>query len=90
MKYFFRDKDAASNLENGMDFHAAGIIVDDIAEPFIRSASGKDVAVKFLHPFTGTVECCWRAFDEIEIFPADDESKLIDYNDVADLFKTIG
>jgi len=91
MKYFFRDKDHCSNLENGMDFHAAGIVVDDVDPTSIAhpTLSGKDVSVLFLHPFTGEVEHCWRAFEDIEMFLCDDEGRVIDYNDMVAVFKKL-
>ena len=82
MKYFFRDKEAGPNFENGMDFYAAGIVVDDVSPPFSPSPGGKDVSVLYLHPFSGVVEHCWRAFGDIEMYPCDDESKIIDYTDM--------
>ena len=71
MKYFFRDLDNESNLENDKTFHASGVaeLYNKIGE---ASLSGKDVSVTFLHPFTGQVYYAWRSFDEIELFEAHD------------------
>jgi len=64
-RYFFRDKTSGENLENGMEFHAAGVVIDSYA---INLGSGKDLAVGFLHPFQAKVEIEWRAYSDVELY----------------------
>lgn len=66
---FFVDKGNGSNLENGLPYFAAGIVLSKHfdKEP---NASGKDYCVRYISPF-GEVCCEWRAADEISIIEVD-------------------
>jgi hypothetical protein len=67
---FFRDLNHEENLENGLTFHAAGII--DYISPNKGNGSGKDYSVIYIHPFDFFVVRAWRSENEIEIFEVDD------------------
>ena len=66
---FFRDKNCGANFKDGRDHYAAGLIT---GRWDTNSASGKDIEVTYLDPFTGYVESTWRADGEIEIYPVDE------------------
>lgn len=66
--YFFRDTDNESNLLDGKTYHAAGYVEKLFCELDKPNRSGKDLAVRFLEPFQGTITSAWRALDEVELF----------------------
>ena len=67
--YFFRDLESGSNFDNGKEFHASGIVQERYNE---NSPSGKDLAVLYLDVFKSTVECAWRADNEIQLYEVSD------------------
>lgn len=58
VRRFFRDIESGPNLEGEKEFHAAGIVIEKVANGCV---SLKDMTVMYLHPFTGDVEYCWRS-----------------------------
>lgn len=68
-KLLFRDLNHEENLENGLTYHAAGMI--DYVSPNKGNGSGKDYSVIYIHPFELYVIRAWRSEDEIEIFEVD-------------------
>src|SRR5574343_466526 len=76
---FFRDKSNEGHFDEGRTFHAAGIIVGSYLP---SNGSGKDYAVKYFHPFKGTVEYQWRSADEIEVFECKGEDDVFMYEDI--------
>lgn len=66
VRCFFRDADSAGNLEDGMEFHAAGIV--------LTKGTESEVTVLYLNPFTAKVEERKRDLSAIVLyeFPADD------------------
>ena len=68
---FFIDKTCGGNLQDGLEFYAAGIIESDYTKNGAGSSSGKDYAVAFINPW-GEVERQWRSVDEIRIIKADE------------------
>ncbi len=71
MRRFFRDIESAGNLEDGMEFHAAGIVIDTPAD---RDASGAELTVLYLNPFNAKVERRGRSLSAVILyeFPQDD------------------
>ena len=65
VRRFFRDIDSAGNLEDGMEFHAAGIVIE---------SGDEGLTVLYLNPFTARVEKRKRDQDGVIIyeFPQDD------------------
>ena len=80
----FIDKDPAGNLQNGLEFYAAGLVVSDYLDSNgTGNASGKDYAVEFINPW-GNYCHEWRSVDEIvisEIAKVDYEYLKLCYND---------
>ncbi len=83
----FIDKDAASNLINGLEFYAAGLVVADYLKPDgTGSQSGKDYAVEFIDPWGDYIHE-WRSVDEVivsEINEVDFEFLKICYEEHSD------
>ncbi len=71
VRRFFRDIDSAGNLEDGMEFHAAGIVIDT---PPDREAGQAEISVLYLNPFNAKVERRGRQLSTVNIyqFPQDD------------------
>ena len=82
-KAFFRDLESGTNLVDGKEYHAAGIITN---RHNTNCKSLKDVVVMYLDPFTGSVCHEWRAdsdiviyeCDEISIFQWEDTKKILE------------
>jgi len=70
IRRFFRDKESGPNLQDGVEFHPAGIVLEKCGD---NTPSGKDLAVLFFDPFTATVECSWRSIDEVFVYDATEE-----------------
>ena len=84
MKYYlFRDKDNESNYNNGKSFHAAGYV--DAVYSGTASLSGKDLAVVYLDPFTCTIECAWRSFNDVILFEIDND----EYAEIAKNYRSV-
>lgn len=66
VRRFFRDIESAGNLEDGMEFHAAGVVID--------SSSEIGITVLYLNPYTGKVEKRERELSAVILyeFPEDD------------------
>lgn len=60
----FFDKDPNANLQNGMLFHAAGLIQSNHMLDDMPTLSGKDYYVTFIDPW-GQLVNAWRAKDEV-------------------------
>ncbi|MES2925077.1 MAG: hypothetical protein V4819_26215 [Verrucomicrobiota bacterium] len=71
VRRFFRDIESAGNLEDGMEFHAAGIVIDT---PTDRDASQAEITVLYLNPFNAKVERRARSLSAVILyeFPQDD------------------
>ena len=71
MRCFFRDIESAGNLEDGMEFHAAGVVIDT---PPDRDASQAELTVLYLNPFNAKVERRGRSISAVILyeFPQDD------------------
>lgn len=63
----FTDLDAKSNLERGLEYHAAGIIMDYYD---LTATSGKHLAVAYINPWGEAVHE-WRAVSEVRRQPMD-------------------
>ncbi len=70
MRRFFRDLESAGNLEDGMEFHAAGIVIGTQG----REAEPAELTVLYLNPFNAKVERRGRALTAVVLyeFPQDD------------------
>jgi hypothetical protein len=64
---FFRDRESGPNLRDGLEFHAAGIVIK--AHP--KCASGKELAA-YWHPFECQMRHEWRSFGEVECYDIPD------------------
>lgn len=66
VRRFFRDIESAGNLEDGMEFHAAGVVID--------SSNETEITVLYLNPFTAKVELRLRESSSVILyeFPQDD------------------
>lgn len=86
MKYYmFRDLNHGDNLLEGRTHHSAGVVdkvYGDIENPL---KSGKDLSVKYLHPFEGYIVDSWRAFSEVELF----EVHQYEYDNMQKVFEDI-
>ncbi|MFA7287190.1 MAG: hypothetical protein WC052_06010 [Patescibacteria group bacterium] len=60
----FFDKDPNANLENGLLYHAAGLIDSTHMVNDETTLGGKDYLVTFIDPW-GRLQHAWRAKDEI-------------------------
>lgn len=60
----FFDKEPNANLENGVLYHAAGLVESNHMINDEPSLSGKDYMVTFIDPW-GRLMHAWRAKDEI-------------------------
>ena len=71
VRRFFRDIESAGNLEDGMEFLAAGIV---IATPPDRDAGPAEITVLYLNPFNAKVERRGRPLTAVILyeFPQDD------------------
>jgi len=71
VRRFFRDIESAGNLEDGMEFHAAGVVIDTPAD---RDASQSEITVLYLNPFNAKVERRGRDLSAVILFefPQDD------------------
>lgn len=69
--YFFRELSNQDNLENGKTFHAAGLVINFYCQLESPNVSGKDMSVKYIHPYRGTLECVWMSVSEVELFEVD-------------------
>jgi hypothetical protein len=71
VRRFFRDVDSAGNLEDGMEFHAAGVVINAHLE---NDADLSEVTVLYLNPFTAKVERSTRELSTVILyeFPQDD------------------
>ncbi len=71
VRRFFRDIDSAGNFEDGMEFHAAGIVV---SAPSGSEAGTATITVLYLNPFTAKVEKRSRDLSAVILyeFPQDD------------------
>lgn len=86
--YFFRDIDNKKNLLNGKTYHASGYVEKLYCESDNGRISGKDLAVRFFEPFSGTITTAWRALGEVELFEVDEleyEQLAEYYNEIAEL-----
>ncbi|RYD17125.1 MAG: hypothetical protein EOP88_28225 [Verrucomicrobiaceae bacterium] len=65
VRRFFRDADSAGNLEDGMEFHAAGVVIESAED---------EITVLYLNPFTAKVEKRKRELSAVILyeFPEDD------------------
>lgn len=71
VRRFFRDLESAGNMEDGMEFHAAGIVIDT---PPDRDADPAEISVLYLNPFNAKVERRGRSLSAVILyeFPQDD------------------
>jgi hypothetical protein len=71
VRRFFRDIDSAGNLEDGLEFHAAGIVIDTPGE---SEASPSEITVLYLNPFNAKVERRGRSLASVVLyeFPQDE------------------
>ena len=69
--YFFRDLLHHDNLLDGKSFHAAGYVEKVFVDFNSPSFSGKDLSVRYIDPFRGSIETAWRAFKDVELFEVD-------------------
>jgi hypothetical protein len=71
VRRFFRDIDSAANLEDGMEFHAAGVVMETHSE---GDVSAGEITVLYLNPFSAKVERRTRERTSVVLyeFPEDD------------------
>lgn len=71
MRRFFRDIESAANLEDGMEFHAAGVVIET---PPASDAGEMEITVLYLNPFNAKVERRGRDLSSVILyeFPQDD------------------
>jgi hypothetical protein len=71
VRRFFRDIASAGNLEDGMEFHAAGVVIHT---PNGTDAKPSEITVLYLNPFTAKVERRTRDLSAVILyeFPEDD------------------
>jgi hypothetical protein len=65
VRRFFRDIESGANMEDDKEYHAAGIVLEKVADGCV---SLKDMTVMYLNPFTGYVEYCWRATKDVIVY----------------------
>lgn len=71
LRRFFRDIESAGNLEDGMEFHAAGIVTGTVSG---SEAPPSEITVLYVNPFTAKVEKRNRDLSAVHLyeFPQDD------------------
>ena len=71
VRCFFRDIESAGNLEDDMEFHAAGVV---IGTPADQDASQAELTVLYMNPFNAKVERRGRSLSAVILyeFPQDD------------------
>lgn len=71
MRRFFRDIESAGNLEDGMEFHAAGVVISTTDD---HEADPTRIIVLYVNPFTAKVEKRSRDISAVILyeFPEDD------------------
>jgi hypothetical protein len=63
----FIDRDRSANLNDGIEYYAAGLIVENHMEDGTTPlGNGKDYAVEHIDPF-GNYRFEWRAQEDIEV-----------------------
>jgi hypothetical protein len=77
VRRFFRDIDSAGNLEDGMEFHAAGVVIDTpppAGAALESEATDPQITVLYLNPFTAKVERRGCSLSSVILyeFPEDD------------------
>ncbi len=65
VRRFFRDIESAGNHEDGMEFHASGIVIDTPAD---RDASQPEISVLYLNPFNAKVERRGRSLAAVILY----------------------
>jgi hypothetical protein len=65
VRRFFRDIESGPNHQNGKEYHAAGIVLEKVAD---GCGSLKDMTVMYLNPFTGDVEYRWRSTNHTLVY----------------------
>jgi hypothetical protein len=65
MRRFFRDLESAGNLEDGMEFHAAGVVID---RAYDDEASTSGITVLYMNPYTTKVEKRSRDFSTVVLY----------------------
>lgn len=68
----FIDKSKEASLDRGIEYFAVGLIDSCNMENGVPNRSGKDYVVEYIDPF-GHHQKAWRASDEIEVTPIDDD-----------------
>lgn len=76
-KAFFTDKYPL--LNNNRKYFASGIVNEFFTDINNASTSGKDIAVSYIEPFTGSYCKEWRSLKEVELYFCEDENQLQDY-----------
>jgi hypothetical protein len=71
----FIDKCKEASLDHGIEYFAVGLIVSCNMENGVPNRSGKDYCVEYIDPF-GHHQMAWRASDEIEISPIDEDDHM--------------
>ncbi|MES2658011.1 MAG: hypothetical protein V4689_05305 [Verrucomicrobiota bacterium] len=71
MRRFFRDIESAGNLEDGMEFHAAGVVIGTASD---EDANPSEITVLYVNPYTAKVEKRSRDLSAVILyeFPQDD------------------
>lgn len=71
VRRFFRDIESAGNLEDGMEFHAAGVVIETPPE---NDSAPSEITVLYLNPFSAKVERRSRPLPSVVLyeFPQDD------------------
>jgi hypothetical protein len=67
----FIDKDKESNLVDGIEYFAVGLVTDCHMVDGEPTPNGKDYVVEYIDPF-GNFQIEYRSADEIEVSPIDD------------------
>jgi hypothetical protein len=81
--YFFTDRQV--QISNNKTHLISGYVESFETDAENPRPSGKDMSVIYLQPFEGVLKREWRAFDEVELFEADEW----DYNIAVDNYKNI-
>ncbi len=71
VRRFFRDIDSSRNFEDGLEFHAAGVVIAASPE---SEGDLPEITVLYVNPFTAKVEKRSRSLAEVILyeFPQDD------------------